>query len=109
LVVAGRGGDGAGLGGAVGVRDGIDMPGIAWFIAPDDIPDPDGVRCPPISCAPTTPERTAGAIAMERIRDLPPILSIVGSPRASAVIAHQCRCYRQCGWWGFSPSCWIVP
>jgi hypothetical protein len=97
VVAAGRGGDGATLGGAAGVRDGIDMLGIARFIAADDILDPDGVGRPPISCAPTTLERITGARAVQRICHLAPNLSIVGSPRRHDIVAQERECYRRRG------------
>jgi hypothetical protein len=94
-VVGGLGGIAGAVGGVDDGRDGIDMPGmersivpddvagrvepgIARFIAPDDIPDPGASACPPISCAPTTLARMGRASPVQRIRDLLPILSMVG-------------------------------
>jgi hypothetical protein len=74
--------EGVGGFGVVGVRDGIDMPGMGLGIPPDGIPGPDAWLCPPISWANATLERMADAIAVPRTPDRPLVLSIVGpSPR----------------------------
>ena len=68
----GRGVIGEAVGG--GVLDGIDMPGIEWFMPPIGMPDPDALRRPPNSCA------AAGLAIIASVSNIHGIRKVVAIP-----------------------------